>query len=186
MNKRSWTIGLAFGFVTTLALGRAEAGQIPFKGSFSGTCVSTEIDINGDGVKNVLIMGGAKSTLGSSTVQGLGGEFLFSEAVSCPDGSVGLTETPGTAGLVFRLNSTGDLLTEKDTSFTECFDLSTGRFFGNGTGVITGGTGRFAGATGSFEYTKCIGQVLFFEQPPGDRGFCSFTCEFTGTINTAK
>lgn len=45
------------------------------------------------------------------------------------------TETPGTAGLVFRFHSTGDLLIEKDTAFTQCFDLSTGRFFGSGTAV---------------------------------------------------
>jgi hypothetical protein len=88
--------------------------------------------------------------------------------------------------LVFRFNRTGDLLIEKDTAFTQCFDLSTGRFFGSGTGVIAGGTGRFAGATGSFEYTNCTGETLFFEQPPGDRGFFAFTCEFTGTINIVK
>jgi len=49
MNRNSLAVGLAFGFVTTLALGRAEAGQIPFRGSLSGTCVSTEMDIDRDG-----------------------------------------------------------------------------------------------------------------------------------------
>jgi hypothetical protein len=184
MNRNTLAIGLTFGFVLALAIGKAEAGEIPFNGSLSGTSNNTEMDLNGDGVKNALIVGGAKSTQGSSTVQGPAGEFVFSGAVPCPEGSVGLTETPGTAGLVFRFNSTGDLLIEKDTSFTQCFDLSTGLFFGSGTGVITGGTGRFAGATGSFEYTHCTGETLFFEQPPGDRGFFSFTCEFTGTIIT--
>jgi hypothetical protein len=186
MNKSSWTIGLACSVVIVLANSRAEARQIPFNGSLSATSVSNEMDIDGDGVKNSLIVGGAKSTQGSSTVQGPGGEFVVSEAVPCPEGSVGLTETPGTAGLIFRFERTGDLLIEKDTSFTECVDPSTGLFFGSGTGVIMGGTGRFAGATGSFEYTHCTGETLFFEQPPGDQGFFSFTCEFTGTINTTK
>ena len=186
MNRKNLLIGLTLGFAATLVLNKAEAGQIPFRGSLSATSVNIEMDIDGDGVKNALIVGGAKSTLGQSLVQGPTGEFVFSAAVSCPAGSIGLKETPGTAGLVFRFNSTGDLLFEKDTAFTQCFDLSTGHFFGSGTGVITGGTGRFAGATGSFEYTDCTGETLFFEQPPGERGFFAFTCEFTGTINTAK
>ena len=186
MNRNSLLLGLTLGFAATLALSKAEAGQIPFRGTLSATSVSIEMDLNRDGVKNALIVGGAKSTLGQSLVQGPTGEFVPSAAVSCPAGFVGLTETPGTAGLVFRFNHTGDLLIERDTAFTQCFDLSTGRHFGSGTGVIAGGTGRFAGATGTFEYTNCTGETLFFEQPPGDRGFFAFTCEFRGTINTVK
>lgn len=186
MNRNSLLIGLTLSFMTTLAFGRAEAGQIPFRGTLSATSISTEMDINGDGVRNALIVGGAKSTLGQSLVQGPGGEFVSSAAVPCPAGSVGLTETPGTAGLVFRFHGTGDLLIERDSAFTQCFDLSTGHFFGSGTGVIAGGTGRFADATGNFEYTNCTGETLFFEQPPGERGFFAFTCDFRGTINTVK
>jgi len=186
MNKRSWTIGLAVGVGIALASGRAAAGHFPFKGSLSATSITTEMDINQDGVKNGLFLGGAKSTLGPSTVQGPAGEFVLSRSVTCPSGYVGLTETPGTGGLVFRFDSTGDLLFEKDTSSTLCFDPVTGLFFGSGAGDITGGTGRFAGATGSFEYTHCTGNTLFFEQPPGDHGFFTDTCEFTGTINTTK
>jgi hypothetical protein len=143
------------------------------------------MDLNGDGVKNGLIAGGAKSTLGQSLVQGPTGEFVPSAAVPCPNGYTGFTQTPGTGGTVFRFHSTGDLLIERDTAFTQCFDLSTGRHFGGGTGVIAGGTGRFAGATGSFEYTNCTGETLFFEQS-GERGFFAFTCEFRGMINTVK
>jgi hypothetical protein len=90
---------------------------------------------------------------------------------------------PGTGGLVFRFDSTGDLLIEADTSLPLCFDPSRGIFFATGTGVITGGTGRFAGATGSFEYTNCAGKQLLASAVEG-RAFFSFTCEFTGTINT--
>src|SRR5262249_3483596 len=147
------------------------------------TTSSTEMDIDGDGVKNALLVGGAKSTLGSSTVQGPAGEFP-SGPVSCPAGQLGFTETPGTGGLVFRFDSTGELLTEADTSFTLCFDPSTGIFSSSGTGDITGGTGRFDGATGSFEYTTCTSKLLFFDAV--GNLFTAGTCEFTGTINTNK
>src|SRR5262245_22460673 len=127
MNRKRLTIGLTLSCVISLASGRAEAGQLPFKGTLSATASSTEMDINGDGVKNALAVAGAKSTLGSSTVQGPNGEFPPA-AVPCPDGQSGFTETPGTGGLVFRFNSTGDLLYERDTSFRVCLDSSTGIF----------------------------------------------------------
>lgn len=144
------------------------------------------MDIDGDGAKNGLIVGGAKSTLGSSTVQGPAGEFVFSGPATCPNGNAGFnfTQAPGTAGQVFRFDSTGDLLIEEDTSGTLCFDPTTELFLFTGTGAITGGTGRFDGATGSFEY-NCTSEILFGPDTEGN-ALGHVTCEFTGTIIPTK
>jgi hypothetical protein len=87
-------------------------------------------------------VGGAKSTLGSSTVQGPAGEFVVSGPATCPNGNPGveITLVPGTGGQVFRFNSTGDLLFERDISFTAtaCSDSSTIIVFGGGTGEFRG------------------------------------------------
>jgi hypothetical protein len=185
-TKRLAIVG-AVALVMAGATSRAEAGNLPFKGSLSGTISSTEMDLDPGGEKNGLLIGGAKSTLGSSTFQGPSGEFVDSDFVTCPSGYGGFAEVTvpagGTAGLVFRFDSTGDLLFERDTSFTGCIS-NTGIFFGSGRGDITGGTGRFAAATGSLEYPSCTGNVLFIDD--AGRVFDSITCEFNATINTHK
>ena len=39
MNRNSLLLGLTLGFAATLALSKAEAGQIPFRGTLSATSV---------------------------------------------------------------------------------------------------------------------------------------------------
>src|SRR3989442_1001587 len=111
MNRKSLTIGLTLSCVIALGSGKADAGKIPLKGSFSGSFVNTQSDTNGDGDKGSLFSGGGKGTLGSSTGQAVA-ELVFSAPGTCSNGNPGFNFTllPGTGHSVTRLDSTGDLL----------------------------------------------------------------------------
>jgi hypothetical protein len=111
MNRKSLTIGLMLSCVIALGSSKAEAGQLPLKGSFSGSFVNTQSDTNGDGQKGGLSSGGFKGTLGSGTFQAVN-EFVFSGPGTCPNGNEGFIVTllPGTGHGIYRFNSTGDLL----------------------------------------------------------------------------
>src|SRR5712692_2213298 len=131
MNRNTLAVGLVLGLGLVVASGKAEAGKLPVKGSFSGTFVNTQSDTNGDGQKGGYNSGGAKLTLGSETFQSVD-EFVFSGPGTCPNGNAGsiFTLLPGTGHGVGRFNSTGDLLFTEVPSETICFDPSTGiQFF---------------------------------------------------------
>lgn len=184
MNKSNWTIGLACSVVIALASGRAEAKDIPWKGSFSGSFVNTQTDTNEDGQKAFLSIVGFKGTLGSSTDQSLT-ELVFSAPAICESGNAGLNLQlaplpPGTAwSYVNRFNSTGDLIFGEYTSVSACFDLVTLIQSYHGTFTITGGTGRFEGATGTGEFS---GVARFLFQDAAGNFFGEQSGTYTGTI----
>src|SRR5262245_54717064 len=131
MTRRSLTIGLMLSCVMALGSGKAEAGQPPLKGSFSGTFVNTQTDADGDGQKASLNSVGAQGTLGSSTIQGVN-EFVFSGPATCPNGNAGFGLTllrslnpAAPSNFVQRFESTGDLIFSEETSGTICFDPAT-------------------------------------------------------------
>ena len=173
---------------------KAEARQLPLKGSYSGTFVNTQIDTNSDGGKAALYMVSQKSTLGAFTFQGVD-EVTFAGPATCPNGHAGLEFTllrsvnpAAPTNYVQRSESTGDLLFSEATSETICFDPSTdpstgitGLQFGSLTVKITGGTGRFAGATGTIAYEGTAKE--FFNDAAGNY-FGELSGTFTGTIIT--
>jgi hypothetical protein len=150
MNKLCVMIGLIFSCLALLTSSNAEAKQIPWTASFSGSAVNTQSDTNHDGSKGSLLTGGFKSSLGSGAIQGVG-EFTFSGPGTCPNGNAGFSFTllPGTGHSVYRFDSTGDLLFLTLSSATACFDPITSIEFYSWEDTITGGTGKFVGATGS-------------------------------------
>ena len=175
MNRKSLAIGLALSCVIALGIGKAEAGKLPLKASFSGSFVNTQSDTNGDGQKGGLNTGGFKGTLGSGTFQSVV-ELVFSGPGTCPNGNPGFnfTSLPGTGHSVGRHDSTGDL-TFTEVTETLCFDPATLIQFFSGTETITGGTGRFAGATGSDTFSGTA--KTLFEDAAGN-----FFGEFSGTL----
>ena len=188
MNRNSWTMGLALGFVLALGTGGAEAGEIPLKGSISGTFVNIQTDTNGDGFKASLNSLGAKGTLGSSTMQGVT-ELVFSGFAICPNGNAGVEFTllrpslpAAPAQFVQRFDSTGDLLFYEQVSATLCFDPITQNQFFSATGIITDGTGRFAGAKGSF--TNSGTAKMLFEDAATGHFFGEQSGTFEATIIT--
>ena len=176
MNRKSLTIGLTLSCVIALGIGKAEAGKLPLKASFSGSFVNTQSDTNGDGQKGGLNSGGTKGTLGPGTFQSVG-EFVFSGPGTCPNGNPGFIFTllPGMGHGVGRQDSTGDLTFTELTSETICFDPITTIQFFSGAENITGGTGRFAGATGSDTFSGTARTL--FEDAAGN-----FFGEFSGTL----
>lgn len=185
MNRKSLIVGLTCSLIA-LGLGKADAGEIPVKFSFSGAFVNTQTDANEDGQKGGFISLGTKGTLGSGTLQGVS-EFVFSGPATCPNGHAGVELTllqppePERSKFVHRFDSTGDLLFIVQTSATICFDPLTEIQFFNATSENIGGTGRFVDATGTSE---CSGTAkTLFEDAAGNFfGEQSGTC--TGTLIT--
>jgi|SwirhirootsSR3_FD_contig_31_6863542_length_835_multi_5_in_0_out_0_1 hypothetical protein len=187
MNRKSVMIGFILSCVIVLGSGKAEAGQLPLKGSFSGTFVNTQIDTNGDGQKAGFNSVGAKGTLGSSTIQGVN-EFVFSGPATCPNGNAGFGFTllrslnpAAPSNFVQRFESTGDLIFSEETSGTICFDPATLIQFFSVTSEITGGTGRFEGATGTGEASGTA--KTLFEDAAGNF-FGEQSGTYTATITT--
>jgi hypothetical protein len=187
MNRNRLVVGLTCSLVIALGIGKAEARQIPDKGTFSGTLVNTQIDTDGDGGKAGFSSVGLKGTLGSSTFQGVN-EFVFSGPALCPNGNAGFEFTllrpllpAAPAQFVQRFDSTGDLLFIVQTSGTICFDPITQILFFSGTNEFIGGTGRFEGATGTREF-EGTARILFMDAAGNSFGEQSGT--FTGTIIT--
>ncbi len=187
MNRNSLAVGLTCSFVIALGIGKADAGKIPSKGTFSGTFVNTQIDTDGNGEKAGFSSVGVKGTLGSSTLQGVN-EFVFSGPATCPNGNAGFEFTllrpllpAAPAQFVQRFDSTGDLLFIVETSATICFDPITQIQFFSGTTENIGGTGRFEGATGTGEFSGTA--KTLFEDAAGNF-FGEQSGTFTGTIIT--
>ena len=155
MKIQSVALGFALGLIGTSFLGQAEAKEIKWKASASGTFVNTEVDTNGDGGKAGLSTFSGKGSLGSFTAQALQ-EFVFTGECVSPDGNAGvqLEVLPGgPQTFSVRFDSTGDLLHGTVISQTTCIDLTTGIQSFTSTSVLDGGTGRFEGASGGGEAT---------------------------------
>lgn len=180
MSMKSSAVGLAIGLTMAVAIGRAEAREIPFNGSYSGTFRETQIDTNGDGAKAEWAMFTANTNLGEVTAQFVIEDSILPEPVTCPEGNLEFTGV--VRRLVLRFPN-GDLLFTEGLTRTGCFDPATGTFSINNTATFSGGTGKFAGATGSFE-DNLTGGVLAFD-PVTFQGFGHFTGEFTATIITS-
>ncbi|UCE85099.1 MAG: hypothetical protein JSU66_12175, partial [Deltaproteobacteria bacterium] len=140
----------------------ASAEADPMKDTFTGWCVATEIDADGDG-----------NTASSCTAHGWsawGPTIGSSLSETAPTGGVcdgeltvlEFTYTSGTGVVRFRK---GDLLFTRTTGGTLCFDTKTDTFTYTVHQEVTVGTGRFEGATGSFTDTGS-GVALAFEMVP--------------------
>ena len=185
------TIGVGLMLWGTGIFSRADAAEIPIKGTFSGTYVNTQIDTNNDGLKAALAILGAKGTFGPSTIQGVN-EIVFSGPATCPNGNAGVGFTllrpqlpAAPTNFVQRFESTGDLLFSEQTSLTLCFDLTTQIQFASGTANFTGGTGRFEGATGTFTFEATL-RTLFEDAVGNFFGEQSGTTEGTLILPTGR
>jgi len=175
-------VGLIFSCLTILTSSKAEARNISWKASFSGSIVNTQSDTNNDHQKSGLLSGGFTSTLGSGTVQSVT-EFALSGPGTCPNGNAGFIATmlPGTGHSVYRFDSTGDLLFFELSSAVLCFDPITTIQFYSWVDNITDGTGRFVGATGSS--TGSGTTKVLFDDGAGNF-FAEFSSKIEGTIIT--
>ncbi len=180
MYRKSLAIGLAVGLVMTVAIGNATAFDIPYRGTISGSFISTEIDaIPGDGVKAILgIFGVTTRNLGPVTAQALVEDVpAASPSGLCPPGT-DVELTLGTVRAVHRF-ATGDLVFLKLLARTACLDFDTLTALAFETGEFTDGTGRFAQATGNFTATSTA--EIFVADPAG-RVFGPFSGKINGKI----
>lgn len=164
--------------------GQAEAKAKSWKGKFSGSYISTEIDTNSDGSKASIGTLSGRSGLGDFTEQALG-ELAFVEATTCPNGDPGLlfALVSGTGHFVLRFD-TGDLVWGEISSETSCLDSTTGIFHFSGETVVTGGTGKFAGATGSGQFSGENRHLFVYPSDITGRYFGEENGTFEGTIVT--
>ena len=133
-----------------VAIGRAEAADIPLRGEFAGTFLTSRINLNNDGE---LAGWGTEvvedELLGQSSNQVIVENALVPPTGACREGRLEFHLVAGR--IVATFLNTRDQLFSELTSRTLCLNPANGRFRGRDTGAFTGGTGRFAGATGSFE-----------------------------------
>lgn len=132
------------------------AHEKPVHMNFSGTNVSTTIDLRPETVTDELILAG-NGTLGPFTYRELHADALSPQPSStCP----GLYIPTLAGGGVFRFQD-GSLLTVTLTEGSAlCIDLTAGVAHFTGTYQITGGTGRFKGASGTLALTSTVVPVL--------------------------
>jgi hypothetical protein len=196
----------AVAILLSLASQRVEAAGNEFTSTFSGTFVTTALDLDGDsctGTPSVCTdlsyldsiagktsggIGGGQFT-GQSVVElqpvpGTGCAFALTTIKSCTLGSVTNAcefQSVGVGSKADRYSSTGDILTGSIPvgGETLCFDSSTGNHAGSASGSITGGSGKFAGATGTF--TESFNGKTLSSDPQG-HGFGWFQAELTGTV----
>lgn len=174
------TVGL--GLAMIVASGTAAAFDTPYKGTISGSFISSQIDaIPGDGVKAILGSFAVTSRrLGAITSQALTEDVpATTPSGNCPAG----TETEFTLGSA-RANhrfANGDILYLKAMTRTGCLDIDTLTFSVHETGEFAGGTGQFAQATGTWEITGTA-KVLVID--PKGEFFGSFDGALDGTIVT--
>jgi hypothetical protein len=128
---------------------QAEAKEKKWKGSFSGSYVSTEVDTDGNGEKGSVVLLHGKSTLGSFSEQVVvEPNFTGGTDTTCPSGNPGrqYSMVAETGHFVVRFDNEG-LLWGTLTSETWCFDYTTNLFSFSGQFSVTGGTGKYEGAT---------------------------------------
>jgi hypothetical protein len=157
--------------------------ELKYNGEFSGSVVSTEIDVNGDGLRAVLFLVIGKTTLGRTDVQTLL-EFVPTGPGICANGNPGLllTAIHGTGTIRFEQRD-GDLILVKAGETNACVDPSTGQQFVSAQLNFVGGTGRFEQASGSIQVSS-VTQGLF--QDASLRLFGASVGEFKGSIIVVK
>lgn len=158
-------------------MGKAPAGETPFTGAGTASCVSTPIDTNEDGVGAFFCPFEQGSNLGPINGQVVLEFAPLSAPVTCPEGNLELTLVVGNG--FKRLTDSGDLIYFKYASGTTCIDLSTGSAIFSLVADITGGTGQFANATGSYD-ESAAGTIFIAD--PALRSFIVVTYELVGTI----
>jgi hypothetical protein len=204
------TLLVIFAVVMLLSLAsqRVEAAgkSLKFKSTFSGTSVSTALDLDGDSctgtppvctdLSDLLTFAGKQSggiEVGQFTGQGVSeidpvsgtGCLIAPGAIkSCTLGAVTNAcefQKVGVESIVVRYSSSGDILTGIVPSGggTACIDFSTGNFAGSDSGSLTGGSGKFAGVTGTFT-TSFNGQTL--SSDPQGHSFGWFQATLKGTM----
>jgi hypothetical protein len=167
---------------------QAEAKEKKWKGTFSGSYVSTEVDTDGNGEK------GSSGTLQGSSTFGAFSEqaivepnFTGGTDTTCPSGNSGreYSMVAGTGHFVVRFTN-GDLLWGELTSETWCFDYVTSLYSFSGQFSVTGGTGKYQNAT-SPSPGQFSGQGKhLFVYPPLDvtgRYFGEESGTFEGIVN---
>jgi hypothetical protein len=201
------TVSIGFALFAFLAATTVEAGaaSLSFSGTASGSGASVTMDIDNDACGTSFIcteLSSFNSFAGTQTggieagaftgqnvaeadpVSGTGCFFDPTHVQGCTLGTVTDAckfRVVGAAGAV-RFSSTGDIVTTKLSSGTECLDVSHGlpfNFAGSETDVITGGSGKFVGASGTVT-NKFHGQVLTDDF--NGHGFAWVTGSFSGTI----
>ena len=163
--------------IVTVASGKGEAREIPFKGSFSGSFISTQIDTNGDGATANLGQVVLNSNLGPATSQVVA-EFSFVSPALCTSGNAGF-EFELVMGKGFHRFHDGDLLFFEYSSGTLCFDPLLNSSSLHITANAIGGTGKYIDATGPAEIRGT--STLLISNPAGG-SFGAQSGEFTGTI----
>jgi hypothetical protein len=190
----------------SVASQRVEAAGNEFTSTFSGTFVTTALDLDADSCTGTppvctdlsypdTISGwtsgrriGFAQFNGQSVVElvpvpGTGCAFAPTAIKSCTLGAVANACEFQSVGVGTKADrySTDDILTGIIPSGAEtlCFDSSTGNHAGSVSGSITGGSGKFAGVTGTFK-ESFHGKTL--SSDPQGHGFGWFQAELTGTV----
>jgi hypothetical protein len=153
-SRTAWLVGVTTGLLFTVGLGSANAKERSIKGTFSGTFLSTRINLfptgNPDGNQAGWSTAEGEGTLGKSTGQGVVEEIPTGPTAACPGGAFVIDAQHGGFGTFTNTYKNGAQIYSEIRTRTLCVD-SNGGFTGSDTGVIVNGTGKFAGATGTFE-----------------------------------
>lgn len=131
----------------------ASAVERVLNGSYAGTDFDSSVDSNLDGqpAGMMLATGAGGAQLGVSS------EWVYESGQGCLAGydlRFALLQSAG----VTTYSDRSQLFNFADNGWL-CLSTTTGAFYGELSGVYTGGTGRFAGATGTYT-TKFEGQNL--------------------------
>jgi hypothetical protein len=194
----------AVAILLSVANKRVEAGGNGFTSTFSGTFVTTDLDLDAvsctgnvctdlsyldtiAGKTSGGIEGGqftGQSVVELAPVSGTGCAFATMTIQGCTLGTVTNAcefQSVGPGSKADRYGSTGDILTGSIPvgGETLCFDSATGNHAGSVSGSITGGSGKFAGVTGTF-MESFHGKTLASD--PQGHGFGWFQAELNGTV----
>ncbi len=181
-QRQGWIIGAAIGCLLVAGLGRVEAEQIPIKGKFAGTFLSSRIDRNDDGVPANWLTGVTKGNLGNRIFQALNEWVPTGPTAACPGGVFIIDAQNGQGfGTFTETFPNSDQLYGRILTSTLCSD-GVGGSTSSTTISIVGGAGKFAGASGNIENSS----PGFFQAVDTNanpfQGFGSFSGEFEGTL----
>jgi len=150
--KHSTTLALLF----HLGIAGAYAQEIPVKMTFSGTNVSTLINLQPNTVTDEQHSAG-NGTFGAFTFRELHADTSVSQQPSSSCSGPNFAMVGGTG--VFRFQD-GSLLIVTIKDGSGCINPAAGASALTVNYEITGGTGRFEGASGSLTYTATMRAVL--------------------------